>query len=167
MGIFNFVSNFTPPSHINWIGIHRLRYRKLRWNQLWISGERTIKAYFRCLYVKWHLNCIKAKVGWWWNMLSQRFAHFMPDAPVGNRAPGHTCWRSDTYLGANLPSRGIDENIHTRMSTKVGHNSFFAVDFDNRIMVWNVRLIIQQQGKWQIRSELICLKSSPVLNLPI
>ena len=73
------------------------------------------------------------------------------EAPPGNIALKRTCWQSSEYK-ETAASRGVDGNIYTRSCTKTKQgNAYFTVDFNSTVGLWNVRLVIQQQGGWQQR----------------
>ena len=73
------------------------------------------------------------------------------DAPPGNIALKRASWQSSEYK--ETPAlRGVDGNIYTRSCIKPKQgNAYFAVDFNSTVGLWNVRLVIQQQGGWQQR----------------
>ena len=71
------------------------------------------------------------------------------DAPPGNIALRRASWQSSEYKETPA-SRGVDGNIYSRscIRPKQG-NAYFAVDFNSTVGLWNVRVVIQQQGGWQ------------------
>ena len=60
---------------------------------------------------------------------------------------GQTVLQSSPSYGGNSPPKGIDGNIHSRAFTAVEDNCFYAINFGIPSAVWNVRLILLQQGE--------------------